>query len=179
MLYLSWTIEMIRISLVTERSAVSDNNAGWWQGHPDFTLMQRSVVSALHSACYHGHTRVVQFLLENRADINMVAFVGEQSGDSEKREEQTALMWAYERGNSLSSSAPNLTTQINKSGLFLFLWASFFRAMIKVRSSQFYMVINVIKTTHLYQLWWLTCSQGHGNLWKVKGCSWFTAGAFL
>ena len=75
------------------------------------------VVSALHSACYHGHTRVVQFLLENRADINMVAFVGEQSGDSEKREEQTALMWAYERGNSLSSSASNLTTQVNKNGV--------------------------------------------------------------
>nr|KAG5701743.1 hypothetical protein BaRGS_004345 [Batillaria attramentaria] len=53
--------------------------------------------TALHSACYHGHTRVVQFLLENRADVNMVACVSEQSGDSEKREEQTALMWAYER----------------------------------------------------------------------------------
>ncbi|KAL8562937.1 hypothetical protein ACOMHN_004629 [Nucella lapillus] len=55
--------------------------------------------TALHSACYHGHTRVVQFLLENRADINVVACVSEQSGDSEKREEQTPLMWAYERGH--------------------------------------------------------------------------------
>ena len=41
---------------------------------------------------------MVQFLLENHADINMVAHVSEQSGDSEKREEQTALMWAFERG---------------------------------------------------------------------------------
>ncbi|KAH9512436.1 Serine/threonine-protein kinase tnni3k [Bulinus truncatus] len=54
--------------------------------------------TALHSACYHGHIRCVQFLLENRADMNLVAAVSDQSGDSEKREEQTALMWAYERG---------------------------------------------------------------------------------
>ncbi|XP_059146369.1 serine/threonine-protein kinase TNNI3K-like [Physella acuta] len=54
--------------------------------------------TALHSACYHGHIRCVQFLLENRADMNLVAAISDQSGDSEKREEQTALMWAYERG---------------------------------------------------------------------------------
>ena len=69
------------------------------EGYSDVVLMHICILPALHSACYHGHTRVVQFLLENRADINMVAFVSEQSGDSEKREEQTALMWAYERGN--------------------------------------------------------------------------------
>lgn len=57
--------------------------------------------TALHSACYHGHIRCVQFLLENRADMNLVAAISDQSGDSEKREEQTALMWAYERGRSL------------------------------------------------------------------------------
>uniref|UniRef100_A0A2C9L8D7 Protein kinase domain-containing protein n=2 Tax=Biomphalaria glabrata TaxID=6526 RepID=A0A2C9L8D7_BIOGL len=55
--------------------------------------------TALHSACYHGHIRCVQFLLENRADMNLVAAVSDQSGDSEKREEQTALMWAYEKGH--------------------------------------------------------------------------------
>ena len=54
---------------------------------------------ALHSASYHGHIRVVQYLLEKRADINLVAFVSDQNGGSEKREEQTALMWAYEQGN--------------------------------------------------------------------------------
>ena len=57
--------------------------------------------SALHSASYHGHIRVVQFLLEKRADINLVAFVSDQNGGSEKREEQTALMWAYEQGKNI------------------------------------------------------------------------------
>ena len=54
--------------------------------------------TALHSACYHGHIRVVQFLLEWRADMNLVAQVIEQKDGSEKIEEQTALMWAYEQG---------------------------------------------------------------------------------
>jgi len=53
---------------------------------------------AFHSACYHGHLRVVQYLLEKGADINLVAHVSDQNGGSEKREEQTALMWAYEQG---------------------------------------------------------------------------------
>lgn len=53
---------------------------------------------ALHSACYHGHIRLVQFLLENGADMNLVASVSDQNGGSEKKEEQTPLMWAYERG---------------------------------------------------------------------------------
>ncbi|KAH3794040.1 serine/threonine-protein kinase TNNI3K-like [Dreissena polymorpha] len=55
--------------------------------------------TALHSACYHGHLRVVQYLLEKGADINLVAHVSDQNGGSEKREEQTALMWAYEQGH--------------------------------------------------------------------------------
>lgn len=55
--------------------------------------------TALHSACYHGHIRVVQFLLEWRADMNLVAQVIEQKDGSEKIEEQTALMWAYEQGH--------------------------------------------------------------------------------
>ena len=61
--------------------------------------------SALHSASYHGHIRVVQFLLEKRADINLVAYISDQNGGSEKREEQTALMWAYEQGNLILSFA--------------------------------------------------------------------------
>lgn len=56
-------------------------------------------IAALHSACYHGHIRVVQFLLENGADMNLVSSVSEQNGGSERKEEQTALMWAYEKGN--------------------------------------------------------------------------------
>ena len=65
-----------------------------------FLLKWFVVISlALHSASYHGHIRVVQYLLEKRADINLVAFVSDQNGGSEKREEQTALMWAYEQGN--------------------------------------------------------------------------------
>ena len=56
------------------------------------------IFSALHSACYHGHLRVVQYLLEKGADINLVASVSDQNGGSEKREEQTPLMWAYEEG---------------------------------------------------------------------------------
>jgi len=54
--------------------------------------------SALHSACYHGHIRVVQFLLECKADMNLVASVSDQTAGSEKIEDQTALMWAYEQG---------------------------------------------------------------------------------
>ncbi|XP_052790328.1 serine/threonine-protein kinase TNNI3K-like [Mya arenaria] len=55
--------------------------------------------TAFHSACYHGHLRLVQYLLEKGADINLVATFSDQSGGSEKREEQTALMWAYEQGH--------------------------------------------------------------------------------
>ena len=53
--------------------------------------------SALHSACYHGHIRVVQFLLECGADMNLVA-CAEMSGVTDKKEEQTPLMWDYEQG---------------------------------------------------------------------------------
>ena len=57
------------------------------------------VVAALHSASYHGHIRVVQFLLERGADMNLLACVSDQqNGGSEKKEDQTALMWAYEKG---------------------------------------------------------------------------------
>ncbi|XP_071156052.1 serine/threonine-protein kinase TNNI3K-like [Mytilus edulis] len=55
--------------------------------------------TALHSACYHGHIRVVQFLLEWRADMNLVAQIVDQKDGNEKIEEQTALMWAYEQGH--------------------------------------------------------------------------------
>ncbi|KAK3756388.1 hypothetical protein RRG08_038877 [Elysia crispata] len=68
------------------------------QPQVDINLQGKDGHTALHSACYHGHLRCVQFLLENRADMTCVAAVSDQSGDSEKREEQTALMWAYERG---------------------------------------------------------------------------------
>ncbi|XP_030853711.1 serine/threonine-protein kinase TNNI3K isoform X2 [Strongylocentrotus purpuratus] len=53
--------------------------------------------TALHSACYHGHYHLVQLLLDQGADMNLVAT--EQNGDSEKDQEQTCLVWAYQRGH--------------------------------------------------------------------------------
>ena len=38
-----------------------------------------NLLLALHSASYHGHIRAVQYLLEKRADINLVAFVSDQN----------------------------------------------------------------------------------------------------
>ncbi|XP_053380307.1 serine/threonine-protein kinase TNNI3K-like [Mercenaria mercenaria] len=55
--------------------------------------------TAFHSACYHGHICVVQYLLEKAADINLVASVSDQSGGSERMEDQTAIMWAFEQGH--------------------------------------------------------------------------------
>ncbi|XP_071525007.1 serine/threonine-protein kinase TNNI3K-like isoform X2 [Panulirus ornatus] len=51
----------------------------------------------LHSACYHGHTRIVQLLLSHGADINLTAH--DRFFIYEKKEEQTPLMWAYDRGH--------------------------------------------------------------------------------
>ncbi|XP_017818028.1 serine/threonine-protein kinase TNNI3K isoform X4 [Papio anubis] len=53
--------------------------------------------TGLHSACYHGHIRLVQFLLDNGADMNLVAC--DPSRSSGEKDEQTCLMWAYEKGN--------------------------------------------------------------------------------
>ncbi|XP_035683124.1 serine/threonine-protein kinase TNNI3K-like isoform X1 [Branchiostoma floridae] len=57
--------------------------------------------TALHSACYHGHIRLVQFLLDNNADMNLVARQQEPSVEGEEKDQQnqTCLMWAYERGH--------------------------------------------------------------------------------
>lgn len=52
--------------------------------------------SALHSACLHGHIRLVQFLLDSGADMNLVAC--DPSRSSGEKDEQTCLMWAYEKG---------------------------------------------------------------------------------
>ncbi|XP_012657088.1 serine/threonine-protein kinase TNNI3K [Otolemur garnettii] len=51
--------------------------------------------TGLHSACYHGHIRLVQFLLDNGADMNLVAC--DPSRSSGEKDEQTCLMWAYEK----------------------------------------------------------------------------------
>uniref|UniRef100_A0A667W9K4 Serine/threonine-protein kinase TNNI3K n=1 Tax=Myripristis murdjan TaxID=586833 RepID=A0A667W9K4_9TELE len=53
--------------------------------------------TALHSACFHGHIRLVQFLLDSGADMNLVAC--DPSRSSGEKEEQTCMMWAYEKGH--------------------------------------------------------------------------------
>lgn len=58
-----------------------------------------SDVAGLHCACYHGHIRLVQFLLDNGADMNLVAC--DPSRSSGEKDEQTCLMWAYEKGISV------------------------------------------------------------------------------
>lgn len=57
-------------------------------------------VTGLHSACYHGHIRLVQFLLDSGADMNLVA--SDPSRSSGEKDEQTCLMWAYEKGETQS-----------------------------------------------------------------------------
>uniref|UniRef100_A0A8C3K7C8 Protein kinase domain-containing protein n=1 Tax=Calidris pygmaea TaxID=425635 RepID=A0A8C3K7C8_9CHAR len=47
--------------------------------------------TGLHCACYHGHIRLVQFLLDNGADMNLVAC--DPSRSSGEKDEQTCLMW--------------------------------------------------------------------------------------
>ncbi|XP_076035192.1 serine/threonine-protein kinase TNNI3K-like isoform X2 [Oratosquilla oratoria] len=49
----------------------------------------------LHSACYHGHFRIVQLLVNHGADINIPA---REFSTSDKKDDQTPLMWAYDRG---------------------------------------------------------------------------------
>lgn len=69
--------------------------------------------TALHSACYHGHVRLVQFLLEKGAEPSLVAKSplgtdsagscslgdGSSNGSLPYTDEQTPIMWAYERGH--------------------------------------------------------------------------------
>ncbi|XP_074817631.1 serine/threonine-protein kinase TNNI3K isoform X3 [Natator depressus] len=57
--------------------------------------------TGLHCACYHGHIRLVQFLLDNGADMNLVAC--DPSRSSGEKDEQTCLMWAYEKDGSYVS----------------------------------------------------------------------------
>ncbi|XP_034162534.1 serine/threonine-protein kinase TNNI3K isoform X3 [Pangasianodon hypophthalmus] len=60
-------------------------------------MEDRGKVDGLHSACFHGHIRLVQFLLDSGADMNLVAC--DPSRSSGEKEEQTCLMWAYEKGH--------------------------------------------------------------------------------
>ncbi|XP_068447439.1 serine/threonine-protein kinase TNNI3K isoform X3 [Clinocottus analis] len=76
-------LEMIKFLL--SQNAMSINNQGR-DGH-----------TALHSACFHGHIRLVQFLLDSGADMNLVAC--DPSRSSGDKDEQTCLMWAYEKGH--------------------------------------------------------------------------------
>ncbi|MBN3276551.1 TNI3K kinase, partial [Polyodon spathula] len=77
------SIEMVKFLL--SQNAMSINHQGR-DGH-----------TGLHSACFHGHIRLVQFLLDNGADMNLVAC--DPSRSSGEKDEQTCLMWAYEKGH--------------------------------------------------------------------------------
>uniref|UniRef100_A0A4W4FUM3 Serine/threonine-protein kinase TNNI3K n=1 Tax=Electrophorus electricus TaxID=8005 RepID=A0A4W4FUM3_ELEEL len=76
-------LEMVKFLI--SQNAMSINHQGR-DGH-----------TGLHSACFHGHIRLVQFLLDNGADMNLVAC--DPSRSSGEKEEQTCLMWAYEKGH--------------------------------------------------------------------------------
>uniref|UniRef100_A0A8C6QFF6 Serine/threonine-protein kinase TNNI3K n=1 Tax=Nannospalax galili TaxID=1026970 RepID=A0A8C6QFF6_NANGA len=73
------------VKFLLDQNVVSINHQGR-DGH-----------TALHSACYHGHISLVQFLLDNGADMNLVAC--DPSRSSGEKDEQTCLMWAYEKGH--------------------------------------------------------------------------------
>ncbi|XP_014004991.1 serine/threonine-protein kinase TNNI3K isoform X2 [Salmo salar] len=77
------SLEMVKFLL--GQNAMSINHQGR-DGH-----------TGLHSACFHGHIRLVQFLLDSGADMNLVAC--DPSRSSGEKEEQTCLMWAYEKGH--------------------------------------------------------------------------------
>ncbi|KAK3539737.1 hypothetical protein QTP70_013050 [Hemibagrus guttatus] len=76
-------IDMVKFLI--NQNAVSVNHQGR-DGH-----------TGLHSACFHGHIRLVQFLLDSGADMNLVA--SDPSRSSGEKDEQTCLMWAYEKGH--------------------------------------------------------------------------------
>uniref|UniRef100_W5M6G5 Serine/threonine-protein kinase TNNI3K n=1 Tax=Lepisosteus oculatus TaxID=7918 RepID=W5M6G5_LEPOC len=76
-------IEMVKFLL--SQNAMSINHQGR-DGH-----------TGLHSACFHGHIRLVQFLLDSGSDMNLVAC--DPSRSSGEKDEQTCLMWAYEKGH--------------------------------------------------------------------------------
>ncbi|XP_050728348.1 serine/threonine-protein kinase TNNI3K-like isoform X2 [Eriocheir sinensis] len=73
----------------------------------DFLLSQNSISvnyqspdghTPLHSAAFHGHLRIVQLLLSHGADINLTAH-DRCVSERKQQEEQTPLMWAYDRGH--------------------------------------------------------------------------------
>ena len=65
-----------------------------YTGLTDIQLYSVGIVLGLHSACYHGHVEVVQFLLENGANAHLMA----RGQESDQMYDESCLMWAYEKG---------------------------------------------------------------------------------
>lgn len=84
------------MSLATVLLCDNDSFETWDLVFRFFPFAHSYSIIGLHSACYHGHIRLVHFLLDNGADMNLVAC--DPSRSSGEKDEQTCLMWAYEKG---------------------------------------------------------------------------------
>ncbi|XP_045104225.1 serine/threonine-protein kinase TNNI3K-like isoform X4 [Portunus trituberculatus] len=96
----------------------------------DFLLSQNSTSvnyqspdghTPLHSAAFHGHLKIVQLLLSHGADINLTARDCYVPFDKKyslcihhQQEEQTPLMWAYDRGH---DSIANILKHFRRPGM--------------------------------------------------------------
>ncbi|XP_071802661.1 serine/threonine-protein kinase TNNI3K-like [Asterias amurensis] len=66
------------------------------QNGVDINYQGRDGHTALHSACYHGRLQLVQFLIEQGANLDLVC---NDDVMASKAKKQTCLVWASERGH--------------------------------------------------------------------------------